>query len=397
MAAPPLKCHVVIGTRPEAIKLAPVAIRLRQRPDLFDVTIVASAQHGAICDEALNCFGLCADATFAEEIRNDGLASFAGGLLRAYGDFLARNPTELVLVQGDTTTALMAALAAFYAKIPVAHVEAGLRSGDLLNPFPEEANRRMVDAVSTLLLAPTQGSARNLLTSGHDADRVAVTGNTVVDALRIITGRNSREMPDPLAGIDLCGKRLIVLTSHRRESWGQELQNICLAAVQIAQRNPDCIIVFPVHPNPQVQQPVQKVLSGRERIHLLPPLDYVTFLGVIQRASLVLTDSGGVQEEAPSLGVPVLVLRRTTERGEAIEAGLARLVGTACEDIVSAAQEMLDRPTNRGHADGAVNPFGDGRACERIERILLNWRSGRTPLLDREDAFDDGIRLNALA
>jgi UDP-N-acetylglucosamine 2-epimerase (non-hydrolysing) len=292
---------------------------------------------------------------------------------------LEEHPADLVVVQGDTSSATMGALAAFYSRVPVAHVEAGLRSRDLANPFPEEGNRRVVDVLSPLLLAPTPASAANLLAEGFPSERIAVTGNTVVDALQLLASRGT----SPLRPT---GRRLVVVTTHRRESWGSELEEICRAVLSIATRH-DVEIAIPVHPNPHVRDTVLRVLGAQANVHLLPPLDYTSFLALLRQAYLVLTDSGGVQEEAPSLGAPVLVMRKTTERSEAIEAGIAKLVGTGYEAIVAAADALLGDNAARGQMVGRANPFGDGAASDRIAAAILNWREGTTPLLSPEAAF----------
>ena len=384
---PVLGCDIIVGTRPEAIKLAPVVKALRENRDDFLVRVVTSGQHGEICRSALRAFGLDPDSALDVEPISGSLADSAANVLRAFGRHFAKSRPELILVQGDTTTAMAAALAGFYAQIPVAHVEAGLRSGDLANPFPEEANRQIIDAVSTILLPPTPQAQANLLQLGFLADECPVTGNTVVDALQLLCATH----PPVLDGsgvdeADLEGRRLILVTTHRRESWGGDLEAICSAIRAIVDRRADVLIAIPVHPNPNVSEPVTSMLGGHPRIKLLQPLGYLTFLALMRRAYLILTDSGGIQEEAPSLGVPVLVLRKTTERPEAVQAGLARLIGTNPIAIAEHVFELLDDHRVYRQMALAINPFGDGRASERIAEVLKNWRTGRA-LLDESRSF----------
>jgi UDP-N-acetylglucosamine 2-epimerase (non-hydrolysing) len=276
---------------------------------------------------------------------------------------------------------MAAALAGFYGHIPIVHVEAGLRSGDLSHPFPEEANRQIIDAVSEILLPPTPQAQSNLQRAGFAVERCPVTGNTVVDALQLLCGIHSPALDGSgLEEADLDGRRLLLVTTHRRESWGGDLEGICAAIQRIVQRQTDVMVALPVHPNPNVYGPVHQLLGGHPRIRLLPPLDYIRFLALMRRAYLILTDSGGVQEEAPSLGVPVLVLRKTTERPEAAEAGLARIVGTNPHAIVEHVEELLEDGLAYRRMTTAVNPYGDGRASERIAEVLTNWKSGRALL-----------------
>jgi UDP-N-acetylglucosamine 2-epimerase (non-hydrolysing) len=373
----PLCCEIVVGTRPEAIKLAPVILALRGKPQDFTVHVVTSGQQGEICRSALAAFGLTADGVLDIRPIGRSLADSAGDVLRAYGRHIAARCPDVIFVQGDTTTAMAAALAGFYAKVPVAHVEAGLRSGDLANPFPEEANRQIIDAVSVILLPPTRQAQANLLRAGFSAESCPVTGNTVVDALQLLcTAHNPVLDCSGIEEADLKGRRLILVTTHRRESWGGDLEGICSAIRVIAERRADVFMVLPVHPNPNVSAPVTKLLGNHPRIRLLPPLGYIPFLTLMRRAYLILTDSGGIQEEAPSLGVPVLVLRKTTERPEAAQAGLARIIGTDPDTIVDHVEELLEDERAHRRMATAVNPYGDGQAGERIAEVLSNWRAG---------------------
>jgi UDP-N-acetylglucosamine 2-epimerase len=314
-------------------------------------------------------------------------------LLRAFGRRFADTRPDLILVQGDTTTAMTAALAGFYAQVPVVHVEAGLRSGDLAHPFPEEANRQIIDAVSEILLPPTPQAQSNLYRAGFAVERCPVTGNTVVDALQQLCASHSPVLHGTgLEEADLVGRQLILVTTHRRESWGDDLEAICGAIREIAERRSNIMVALPVHPNPNVQRPVRELLAGHPRIKLLSPLEYIPFLALMRRAYLILTDSGGVQEEAPSLGVPVLVLRKTTERPEAAEAGLARVIGTDRSAILAHVENLLEDKHAYFRMASAVNPYGDGLASERIVEVLRNWRAGR-PLLAEERSFSPRPRL----
>jgi len=397
-SARPLCCDVVVGTRPEAIKLAPVIKALRENEGDYLVHVVTSGQHGEICRSALAAFGLAADSALHIRPIGGSLAASAGDVLRAFGRHFVDSCPDLILVQGDTTTAMAAALAGFYARIPVAHVEAGLRSGDLANPFPEEANRQIIDTVSTILLPPTPQAQANLLQLGFAAERCPVTGNTVVDALQLLCATHPAALDDSgVEEADLKGRRLILATTHRRESWGSDLEAICQAIRTIVQRQPDVLVALPVHPNPNVKSPLLNLLGRQPQIKLLPPLGYVPFLSLMRRAYLILTDSGGVQEEAPSLGVPVLVLRKTTERPEAAEAGLARIIGTDPDTIVVHVEELLEDGHAYRRMATAANPYGDGRASERVVEVLKNWSAGR-PLLPKHRAFSPRMRgaLNSL-
>src|SRR5712671_3711156 len=390
---PPLRCDIIVGTRPEAIKLAPVIKALRENGQDFLVRIVTSGQHGEICRSALAAFGLTADSELHIEPISGSLADTAGNLLRAFGRRFADSRPDLILVQGDTTTAMAAALAGFYAQIPIVHVEAGLRSGDLAHPFPEEANRQIIDAVSEILLPPTPQAQSNLQRAGLSVERCPVTGNTVVDALQLLCATH----PPVLDGsgveeAELEDRRLILVTTHRRESWGGDLEAICSAVREIVRRWANVIVALPVHPNPNVQRPVCQLLGGHPRIKLLPPLSYIPFLALMRRTYLILTDSGGVQEEAPSLGVPVLVLRKTTERPEAAEAGLARIIGTDRSAIVEHVEELLEDEQAYRQMATAINPYGDGLASGRIVEVLRNWRAGRR-LLAEERSFSRRLRL----
>jgi UDP-N-acetylglucosamine 2-epimerase (non-hydrolysing) len=349
---------VVVGTRPEAIKLAPVVHALRREPGL-ETRLVATAQHREMLDQALADFDLRPDVDLDVMRAGQGLAELTARLLTALAETFAVERPDLVLVQGDTSTVLTAALAAFYAGVPVGHVEAGLRSGDLGDPFPEEANRRLAGVLATLHFAPTERARRHLLESGVPADRIVLTGNTVIDALRHVAARLPPAPPSD-------GRRMVLLTAHRRENWGEPIRRVCRAVRDVLEARPDVGVVFPVHRNPIVREVVWAELGGHPRVELREPVDYRAMVDLERRCYLALTDSGGLQEELPSFGKPVLVLRQKTERPEAIEAGCARLIGTGREAVEASLLELLDDPGAYAAMARVVNPFGDGQASERI-------------------------------
>jgi len=361
----------VIGTRPEAIKMAPVLLALDAAPEMRSILCV-TGQHRDMLDAALDEFGLAPDHDLNIMRPGQDLAWITTAVLEGVGRALAAERPDWLLVHGDTTTAMAAAMAGFYAGVPVAHVEAGLRSGDMTSPFPEEFNRVTVDRVASLLFAPTPGARDNLLREGHAPDRIEVTGNTAVDALlatRARLDRDSALRARCAAALPKAG-RIILVTGHRRENFGAPFEAICRALARLARRG-DVAVVYPVHLNPAVREPAHRILGGVPGVHLLPALGHAAFTHLLGQAALVLTDSGGIQEEAPSLGVPVLVMRDVTERPEAMAAGTARLVGTDEDAIVAAATAVLDSPPRRA----PNNPYGDGRAAERIlARLRLEIR-----------------------
>lgn len=369
MAQEPIRVLVAMGTRPEVIKLAPLVGELRSRPGQFRVIVCATAQHRQMLDQALEVFGLVPDIDLDLMAPGQDVFDVTARVLVAMRRVLAEQRPDVVLVQGDTTTAFAVALASFYARVRVGHVEAGLRSGDKYQPFPEEMNRVLASALADDHFAPTARAADNLLRAGHPADRVLVTGNTVIDALyqalpkaRALSG---------IAGLSLDpGRRLILVTGHRRENFGPGVEAMCRALAAIAEQREDVEIVYPVHLNPNVRGPVFERLGGRPRLQLIEPLAYLPFLWLMDRAHLLLTDSGGVQEEGPALGKPVLVMREVTERPEAVEVGAAELVGTDPERIVRAVNRLLDEPGAYARMANAGSPYGDGRASQRIADYL---------------------------
>jgi UDP-N-acetylglucosamine 2-epimerase (non-hydrolysing) len=361
-----MKISIVLGTRPEAIKLAPV-IRCLEGKTGVNQRVVVTGQHRELLDQALDLFSIRPALDLRVMTPEQGLGVLTARMLHELEkDFLQYRP-DWVVVQGDTTTAFATALAAFYLRIPVAHVEAGLRTNDRYNPYPEEINRRFVDQLASLHFAPTERARANLLMESLDETTIHVTGNTGIDALREIASR----LPHVNQSADGRGRRLILVTAHRRESFGPELLNICQALRDLVARNPELDIVYAVHPNPNVTVPVQRALAGVPRIEAVAALDYLNFVQLMKRSWLILTDSGGIQEEAPSLGKPVLVMRARTERIEAIEAGTARLVGTDSARIVGETEKLLHDFAQYSQMAQARNPYGDGHAAERIVDLLV--------------------------
>lgn len=373
-----MKVLTVFGTRPEAIKLAPVIKELEKHPEIVS-RVCVTGQHREMLDQVLQVFGIKPDWDLDLMRKGQSLFDITSDGLRGLESVLKEEKPDIVLVQGDTTTAFVASLAAYYLKIKIGHIEAGLRTEDKYNPFPEEMNRRLVDVLGDSYFAPTQRAEQNLLHEGIPAGRVFVTGNTVIDALLWMVGKQSTPLSQEKLerlfgekyGLELNGKRIILVTGHRRESFGEGFENICHGLKLIAEHNPNVQIAYPVHMNPNVREPVYRILGGVENIHLIEPLDYAHFVFLMKRAYLILTDSGGIQEEAPSLGKPVLVMREKTERPEAIEAGVAKLVGTKSERIFRETQRLLSDETEYETMAQAVNPFGDGKAAQRIVQILL--------------------------
>ena len=365
-----IKVLSIIGTRPEVIKMAPVIRELRNRPAVFEPTVIVTGQHREMSEPYMNLFGIKADVDLAIMQKNQTLDSIFVNILTVLPAALARIEPDIMLVQGDTSSAFAAALAAYHGKIMVGHVEAGLRTGNKYNPFPEEMNRRLVGAVADLHFAPTASARANLLREGVPEEHIFVTGNTVIDALRMVVRDEYAFTHEVLSRIDYARRRVICVTTHRRESFGEPLKNTLRALKEIVRRHPDVEIVLPVHYNPNVRPYVYEALAGTERIHLIEPLSYEPFVQLMNKSYLIVSDSGGVQEEAPGLGKPVLVLRETTERPEGIEAGTARLVGTDAERIVSAVTELLEDEAAYKKMSRAVNPYGDGKAAIRIAEVI---------------------------
>jgi len=378
---------IVIGTRPEAIKMAPVIQALKKRAQLFDTVVISTAQHRQMLDQVFSLFEIIPDIDLDIMRPNQSLNELAAHVLSSMDKALHDLKPDFLLVQGDTTTVLAASLAAFYNHIPVGHVEAGLRSHDVNNPFPEEMNRRLTTVLAGIHFAPTVLARQELLKEGIHPERIIVTGNTIVDALLHQLERPFNFKNTSLAHIPFENHRVLLVTSHRRESWGEDLRQMCLALEALVKRFSDVIIVYPVHMNPRVHEMVTHVLGGKERIFLIEPQDYLTFLNLMKVSYLILTDSGGVQEEAPTLKKPLLVLRKLTERPEAMRAGQARVIGTNRESIVEETSCLLNSEENYKAMIKDHNPFGDGQASERIACAVTRWFSGERPLLEPEKEF----------
>lgn len=370
------KVIVVFGTRPEAIKMFPVVHALQVTPGI-ETRVCVTAQHRALLDQVLELAGIVPDIDLDIMQPDQTLDSLTARLITALGAAFDVEKPDRVLVHGDTLTTMIASLAAYYRKIPVGHVEAGLRSGDIHHPWPEEVNRRVVACIADMNFAPTDAAANALRAESRDEAGIHVTGNTVIDAL-LATQARIREMPSLAADIGpivarFAGKRIIAVTSHRRENFGDGMANIAGAIRDIAARE-DVAVIFPVHPNPNVRKVMDDALAGLANVAMIEPLDYPNFVGLLDACEIVLTDSGGVQEEAPSLGKPVLVMRETTERPEGVEAGTARLVGTDRARIVAEIFTLLDDKDAYSAMARAHNPFGDGQAASRIARIIADAR-----------------------
>jgi UDP-N-acetylglucosamine 2-epimerase len=372
-----MKVLVVFGTRPEAIKMAPVVRALAQAGGI-EARICVTAQHRSMLDEALRVFDLNPDYDLDLMRPGQSLSGIASAVIGGIDPVLEEFRPAWVLVQGDTTTTMATSLAAFHRRINVGHVEAGLRTGDLMNPYPEEANRRITSVVTARHYCPTERSRQQLLKEGYNDATIRVTGNTVIDALQISSARIDEDadfqaaMARRYSWIDR-GKRLILVTGHRRESFGEGILQICKALAILSERD-DVQVLYPVHLNPNVREPVFELLGDRPSVKLIEPLDYLSFIWMMKRCSFILTDSGGVQEEAPTLGKPVLVMRETTERPEGIDAGTSRLVGTGAERIVAEAASLLDDRNQYERMSRTKNPFGDGTASKQIVRDLINGR-----------------------
>ncbi|WP_277202496.1 non-hydrolyzing UDP-N-acetylglucosamine 2-epimerase [Victivallis vadensis] len=380
------KIMLVFGTRPEAIKMAPLVKAFQQRPDYFDVKVCSTGQHRQMLDQVLNLFELEPDYDLNIMQAKQDLYDVTSRVLCGLKEVLQKERPDVVLVHGDTTTSFSAALAAFYQRIPVGHVEAGLRTHDIYSPWPEEMNRQLTGRIAEYHFAPTALSRDNLLKENVADERIFVTGNTVIDALHWVISKisNSKSMQQQLAEILRvagypvsrleAGRRLVLITGHRRENFGDGFLAICSAIKTLVQRHADVDFVYPMHLNPNVRKPIQEVFGNRppENMFFMEPLDYLPFVYLMEKSTLVLTDSGGIQEEAPGLGKPVLVMRNTTERPEALLAGTVKLVGTDFDKIVDETTALLQNPEYYSSMSNAVNPYGDGFACERILQVLTH-------------------------
>jgi UDP-N-acetylglucosamine 2-epimerase (non-hydrolysing) len=366
----------VFGTRPEAIKMAPVILELKKHPAIFDIKVCVTAQHREMLDQVLNLFEIKPDYDLNIMEPSQSLTDVTCKVLRKLESIIANYQPALLMVHGDTATTMAASLAAYYQKIAVGHIEAGLRTGNIYSPWPEEMNRRLTSVIAHYHFAPTAESKHNLLREGVKPERIIVTGNTVIDALLTVVEKINnddvlrQDMAERFNYLD-SSKRLILVTGHRRESFGQGFESICNALKVIAKTYKDTEIIYPVHLNPNVREPVNRILKGIPRIHLIEPQEYLPFVYLMQRAYMIITDSGGVQEEAPSLGKPVLVTRNNTERPEAVSAGTVKLVGTDLKTIVLEASSLLEDSNAYDKMSKAHNPYGDGKASQSIVNTLL--------------------------
>ena len=376
-----MKVMLVFGTRPEAIKLAPLVRALKAQAPTLQTVVCVSAQHREMLDQVLQLFDIAPDHDLNIMRPKQDLFDVTCGILAGLKPVLQSERPDLILVHGDTTTTLAASLAAYYAGVPVGHVEAGLRTGNKHAPFPEEINRQLTGAIADLHFAPTNAARANLLREGVDQDRIHVTGNTVIDALVAVVKRLHddevlRAALDRKFSFLDAEKRLILVTGHRRENFGEGFEQICQALADIAASEPSVEVLYPVHLNPNVRKPVAEILAAQHltNVHLIDPVDYLPFVYLMNRAHLIITDSGGVQEEAPSLGKPVLVMRDTTERPEAVAAGTAILVGTSRDQIVKETRNLLHNPAAYATMSHAYNPYGDGEAAGRIVQLILSFK-----------------------
>jgi UDP-N-acetylglucosamine 2-epimerase (non-hydrolysing) len=369
------RVSLIFGTRPEGIKLCPLVLELKKHAE-FSPHVCVTGQHRQMLDQVLDVFHVSPDVDLDLMQPDQTLAGLTSKAITAIDDYFAEYKPDLVIVQGDTTTSFCAALAAFYRCIPIGHVEAGLRTWNKFSPFPEEINRVMTSRIADLHFAPTAWARENLLKEGVPEDRVFVTGNTVIDALHFAVERVRKNPPDvpgvPKELLNGDTRPMVLITGHRRESFGDGFKNICHAILELSRRFPDTAFVYPVHLNPNVRKPVFDLLSGLNNVHLTEPLGYLPFVALMNRSTIVLTDSGGVQEEAPGLGKPVLVMRDTTERPEAVQAGTVKLVGTSTETIIDEVSSLLLDEKAYSAMANAVNPYGDGKACLRIVAALLS-------------------------
>ena len=402
----PIKTALIFGTRPEAIKLAPLIRRMGDKPERFQPITIVTAQHRQMLDQVLELFSIKPDHDLCILRPRQTLAEITASAIVGLDSILSKEKPDFVVVQGDTTTTFVGALSAFYHQIPVAHVEAGLRTQNKTNPFPEEMNRRMTSVIADAHFAPTVKACQNLLAEGIRRDRIWLTGNTVIDALNDVAGWNRKCDHPVLKRVAVEKLRMLFVTSHRRENQGEPQKEICSALIELVKTFRDILVVFPVHLSPAVRDTVLPRLKGQDRIVLLDPIDYLETIHFMKNSYLVLTDSGGIQEEAPGLGKPVLVLRTTTERPEGVLAGTARLVGTNATRIVAEASNLLCSPESYRKMSHATNPYGDGRASERILQALEHL-AGRSPGPEpftgvwknegvRESAFSDSSLDNSL-
>lgn len=371
MESKKIKVMTVFGTRPEAIKMAPIVLELAKHPDKITPVVAVTAQHREMLDQVLKLFHIKPDYDLDIMAQGQTLFDITTKAMQGLDKVLTKEKPDIVLVHGDTTTTFAGALAAYYHQIPVGHVEAGLRTHNIYSPFPEEMNRKLTGCIAALNFAPTETSEHNLLSENVPAESIFVTGNTVIDALHHTVRDDFAFADELLQKIDFKNKRIILVTTHRRENLGEPMRHVYKALRQLTEEFDDVEVVFPVHKNPKVREVVNEELGGLDKVHLIDPLDYEPFANLMHRAYLILTDSGGVQEEAPALGKPVLVLRDTTERPEAVEAGTVKLIGTDRDRVYNEARELLTNNEEYARMAAAVNPYGDGKAAARIIQAIL--------------------------
>jgi UDP-N-acetylglucosamine 2-epimerase (non-hydrolysing) len=379
------KILIIFGTRPEAIKLAPIILKLKSMSKEFRTVICVTSQHREMLDQVLELFEIIPDYDLDIMKQNQTLFDITAIGLKKIGNILEKEKPDIILVQGDTTTTFIASLAAYYLHLKIGHIEAGLRTNNKFSPFPEEINRKLTDCLADLYFVHSNRAKENLINEKIDENKIFLTGNTVIDALlMIVEKQKDKKIQNSIKkifkekfGININEKKIILVTGHRRESFGKIFGNICLGLKKIAINNRDVQIIYPVHLNPNVQKPVKKILSNIDNIHLITPLDYFEFVWLMSKSYFILTDSGGIQEEAPSLGKPVLVMRNTTERIEGIEAGTAKLIGTSSNDILVETTRLLEDKTLYAKMATSINPYGDGKASERIVNILKNFLNNK--------------------
>ena len=366
-----LKLMTIFGTRPEAIKMCPLVLEMGKYPDYIEPIVAVTAQHREMLDQVLELFNIKPDYDLNIMASGQTLYDITTRALTGLKEVIEEAKPDMVLVHGDTTTTFAGALAAFYAQVPVGHVEAGLRTGNKYSPYPEEMNRKLTGSIADMHFAPTSTSKANLLKENVNPETILVTGNTVIDALQTTVKADYEFADAEFNKIFARGNRLILMTTHRRENLGEPMRNVYKALRKVLETHADVEAIFPVHKNPKVREIVQEELGGLDRVHLIEPMDYEPFANLMGKVDIVLTDSGGIQEEAPALGKPVLVLRDTTERPEAVDAGTVKLIGTAYEDVLRETNLLLDDSAHYKKMAEATNPYGDGKACERIIRAIL--------------------------
>lgn len=376
-----LKLMTVFGTRPEAIKMCPLVLEMRKYPDYIEPIVAVTAQHREMLDQVLELFDIKPDYDLNIMASGQTLYDITTRALTGLKEVIEEAKPDMVLVHGDTTTTFAGALAAFYAQVPVGHVEAGLRTGNKYSPYPEEMNRKLTGSIADMHFAPTATSRENLLKENVSRDSIVVTGNTVIDALQTTVKANYEFADADFNKIFARGNRLILVTTHRRENLGEPMRNVYKALRKVLETHTDVEAIFPVHKNPKVREIVQEELGGLDRVHLIEPMDYEPFANLMGKVDIVLTDSGGIQEEAPALGKPVLVLRDTTERPEAVDAGTVKLIGTAYDDVLRETNLLIDDPQHYQKMAEAANPYGDGKACERIIKVILQKKGYNIKIL----------------